>query len=312
MAFQPPQKIYPTKQGASLLPPLHPPSAASTVEPSTVYGWINAGCDAVQAKDNHLAIGCFTKALDLEPDNILARLNRGATYYALDCFEEAIADYNKAIEKQPIAKTFIKRGDAKRKQGQVNEALEDYTEAFRIDPHYIQSLSAKQADAFRRKKFALEQHKDLATIESYIQTIACSDTHSDLNIQTRIQCAQARELYGSKLLRHIQIADQAPPIQNYLLAKSMFKKAIEEYQFLIDTSPDILENKIRNPKWILKVRINLAQTQLLKIRHQLTKIALAEKTKQAGDPPMKQDCPQEGMESYTPALPTSTPTIAQG
>jgi tetratricopeptide (TPR) repeat protein len=62
----------------------------------------------------------------------------------MDYSEEAIAEYSKEIEKDP--KDYFnweRRAEIKKEQGDVNGAIQDYTEAFRLKPNYIELLLSR-------------------------------------------------------------------------------------------------------------------------------------------------------------------------
>ncbi|MEI0608286.1 tetratricopeptide repeat protein, partial [Brachyspira pulli] len=63
--------------------------------------------------------------------------NRGFTKYYLDQYEEAIKDYDKAIELNPNNRAFYNnRGVSKENLEEYNEALKDYKKALELDLNY--------------------------------------------------------------------------------------------------------------------------------------------------------------------------------
>jgi len=72
-------------------------------------------------------------------DNNLAKSynNRGLTYSKLGNYEDAIADYTRAIRIDPdYANAYGNRGVAYNELGNYKDAIDDYTKAIRIDPDY--------------------------------------------------------------------------------------------------------------------------------------------------------------------------------
>jgi len=63
--------------------------------------------------DENRAITDYTRAIELDPRNVLAYNNRGNAYLPLGKLEEAIRDYNRAIEIDPgTAAIYLNRGFA--------------------------------------------------------------------------------------------------------------------------------------------------------------------------------------------------------
>src|SRR5207244_4353632 len=79
----------------------------------------------------------------------------------------AIADATRAIELLPSADAYRGRGDIRRDQGKLDEAIEDWTKAIELNP--------KDADAFNRRGQAKLSRKDragaLADFSSVLQLV---------------------------------------------------------------------------------------------------------------------------------------------
>lgn len=80
------------------------------------------------------AISDFDKAIEIEPRQQRAYSNRGTAKFALNRYEEAISDYDKAIGLLPTAKTYFSRGTAHFKLGKYQLAIDDYNKAIEMDP----------------------------------------------------------------------------------------------------------------------------------------------------------------------------------
>ena len=62
---------------------------------------------------------------------------RGTTKFLLKRYTEAISDYSKGIELDPINKyLFLLRGVAKRDKGKYKEAIKDLQTSIVLDPYY--------------------------------------------------------------------------------------------------------------------------------------------------------------------------------
>jgi len=95
----------------------------------------DSGMMHVMAKRWDKAIEDFTRAIDLDPNNVSAFTNRGGANDELKRYEEAIEDYNRAIELDPNnAYTYYNRSLAKEKLGMDDEADADYAYAKKLMP----------------------------------------------------------------------------------------------------------------------------------------------------------------------------------
>lgn len=83
------------------------------------------------------SIEMFNQAAELNPDNKLVFVSKGAAYLKLDRAEEALNDINQAIEiDEDYAKAYHLRGLVNEKMGNDTEALYDFTHAIELDPGY--------------------------------------------------------------------------------------------------------------------------------------------------------------------------------
>ena len=83
------------------------------------------------------SIEFLSKAIDLDPEHMLAYMSRGSAFFRTNRIEEAIADFNRAIELNPeTARCYHLRGLAKERQGYDAEALADFEKAIELDAEY--------------------------------------------------------------------------------------------------------------------------------------------------------------------------------
>ncbi len=81
------------------------------------------------------AIRDYDKAIELQPDYAAAYHNRGLAKNSLQRYEEAIKDYDKVIELQPEdAEAYHNRGVAKYDLQRYEEAIADYDKAIELQP----------------------------------------------------------------------------------------------------------------------------------------------------------------------------------
>ena len=82
-----------------------------------------------------LAVGDFTKAIELDSNYLVAYYNRGVAYFDLGQYDVAIVDFTKAMELGLRGKgSYHIRGLAYAKQGQYDLAIADFNKALEIDP----------------------------------------------------------------------------------------------------------------------------------------------------------------------------------
>jgi len=81
------------------------------------------------------ALDYLTQAIRLDPKFPEVYNSRGALYFSLGKYHQAIEDYTQAIRLNPkFATAYTNRGVARRMLGQLDEAISDYTQAIRLDP----------------------------------------------------------------------------------------------------------------------------------------------------------------------------------
>jgi tetratricopeptide (TPR) repeat protein len=85
-----------------------------------------------------LAVADFTKAIELDPNYLVAYYNRGVAYFDLGQYDVAIMDFTKAMELGLRGKgTYHIRGLAYAKQGKYDLAIADFGKALEVDPNDV-------------------------------------------------------------------------------------------------------------------------------------------------------------------------------
>jgi tetratricopeptide (TPR) repeat protein len=91
--------------------------------PNDATAYLERGTAHFKASEFDSAIADFTKAIELKPNHASAYTNRGSAHYEKAEFDRAIADFTKAIELNPkLALAYSKpgldlRGDRRRTRG---------------------------------------------------------------------------------------------------------------------------------------------------------------------------------------------------
>jgi len=80
------------------------------------------------------AISDFTRAIDINAENIAALKGRARAYMALERYDQAVEDWSRIIAVRPKAEeNYRERADANLAAGKTSEALADYDRAIAID-----------------------------------------------------------------------------------------------------------------------------------------------------------------------------------
>src|SRR5687768_12466428 len=87
----------------------------------------NAGVSKAKMKNYRESIIDYNLAIENEPDNADAYIQRGNARYELAEFVKALEDYTKAIELNPSsAEAYYRRGNTKAKIQDYKGAVDDY------------------------------------------------------------------------------------------------------------------------------------------------------------------------------------------
>jgi tetratricopeptide (TPR) repeat protein len=123
--------------------------------------WSNRGNARVSQNKLDEAIADFNKAIELAPDQADPYLNRGTALEAKGQYKAAIADYNRVLAVNPEdAFAYNNRGNAEGGLGHWATALEDFQQATAIAPNF----------AFAQGNTALALY-ELGKTEEAIQTM---------------------------------------------------------------------------------------------------------------------------------------------
>ncbi|WP_294351272.1 tetratricopeptide repeat protein, partial [uncultured Clostridium sp.] len=117
------------------------------------------------------AIEDYNKAIELDVDNYRFYNRRGNAKYSLGQYEESIEDYSKAIELNPKDSVLYgNRGNSKYKAKKYKEAIEDYNKAIELDKDNYRFYNYKG-----RAKKELGKYEE--SIEDYSKAIDLKPTN---------------------------------------------------------------------------------------------------------------------------------------
>jgi tetratricopeptide (TPR) repeat protein len=127
------------------------PNKAALEDAESYY---KQGEKAFNSGDFGQAISDFTKAIEINPSNLLAYGSRGSAYYFKNEFNQAIADFNKVIALKPdTAKGYYCRGLAYAKKGDNEKALDDFNKAIELNPRYNEAYGDRGLLYYLRNDF---------------------------------------------------------------------------------------------------------------------------------------------------------------
>lgn len=100
----------------------------------------NRGYALMNDKRYNEALNDYNTAIELKPDYADAYLGRGNIFLMEHRNDEALKDYNKAIELRPgYADIYLSRGTLFINEKKVDEALKDFNKAIELKPDYVQA-----------------------------------------------------------------------------------------------------------------------------------------------------------------------------
>ena len=117
-------------------------------EPKTISELMTLVMEVCKKGNTNNAIIYLNEAIKIEPNDARYYISRG-TFRGTKNYEDAIEDYTKAIEIEPDnVFAYRLRGDSKCKLGDYQGAIDDYTKAIEIEPNkaylYNYRASAKR------------------------------------------------------------------------------------------------------------------------------------------------------------------------
>jgi tetratricopeptide (TPR) repeat protein len=99
------------------------------------FAYHDRGLSYAYTGDYQQALADFNSAIELDPDFLSAYVSRCETYRRLGDYQKATADCNRAIDLDPDwANAYINRGLIRSESGDTQGAIADYNKAIELDP----------------------------------------------------------------------------------------------------------------------------------------------------------------------------------
>jgi Tfp pilus assembly protein PilF len=115
---------------------------AIKIDPNFVLAYINRGNVRYQLGDKQGAIADYNQAIKINPNFALGYTNRGVVRYQLGDKQGAIADLNQAIKINPnFALAYNNRGIVRYQLGDNQGAIADLNQAIKIDPKFRDAIT---------------------------------------------------------------------------------------------------------------------------------------------------------------------------
>ncbi len=204
-------------------------------------GHYNLGCALLQKGNVDEAIAQYQKALQIKPDYAEACYNLGCALLQKGNVDEAIAQYQKALQIKPdYAKACYNLGCALLQKGSVDEAIAQYQKALQITLDY--------AEAHNNLGSALFQESNVdEAIAHYQKALQIKPDFAEACYN--LGCALLQKGNVDEAIAHFQKALQIKPdyaeacynLGCALLQKGSVDEAIVYYQKALQITPDYAE-----------------------------------------------------------------------
>jgi len=187
------------------------------------------------------AIGQFQKALEINPNYTEAHSNLGLAFLQKERTDEALEQFQKAMEISPrYFKAYGNLGNALLQKGRVDQAIEQYQKALKINPGHAETHN-NLGNAFLQKGQAgeaMEQFRKALEIRP-----ALADAHYNLG---NIFAQKGNE---DEAIKEFQKALEIDPgnarthnnLGNALLRKGQATEAMEQFQKALQINPAFAE-----------------------------------------------------------------------
>lgn len=113
------------------------------LDPNYPLAYMNRGLAYYEQKRYGLAVYNYSKALDLDPNNAIALHNRQLAYSAIQETPAQVESDPSQSENQLNPEELCKRGRTKQDMQDMNGALEDFSEAIRLDPACVLAYAGR-------------------------------------------------------------------------------------------------------------------------------------------------------------------------
>jgi tetratricopeptide (TPR) repeat protein len=148
-------------------------TTSATEQKLTASYWLQQGDKLYINNSYALAIDCYEKAIEIDPNFDEAWNNKGNSLYQLGRFKESTEDYNRALKINPInIDAWTNKGKTLRQIEKYDESLESFNKSLEINP--------QNADAWANKGKTLRQiGKYDESLESFNKSLEINPQNAD-------------------------------------------------------------------------------------------------------------------------------------
>lgn len=166
---------------------------AETDQELASQAWFSVGYLLAEEDLTEKALVAYNKAIQIDPENVNAYINRGVIKDTFGDHEEAILDYDMAIQLQPNeAGNYTNRGNAKLGLGNYEGAILDHNFAIQLQPNFSGAYN-------NRGNVKLELSDFEAAIEDYNVAINLDPNYADAYVNRAKAKAQLELIEEAKL-----------------------------------------------------------------------------------------------------------------
>mmetsp|Transcript_2167 Transcript_2167/g.3130 ORF Transcript_2167/g.3130 Transcript_2167/m.3130 type:complete len:452 (+) Transcript_2167:503-1858(+) len=198
------------------------------------------GNAAYKKRDFDTALQHYNKAIELEPDNCIFRLNKASVFIETGSYDECLAECDKAMEialeknesNEVKAKIYAKKGNCYFRQKRYEEALKEYD-----DSAIEKALPAVRLQIKNTKK-AIERERELAYRDP---AIAEAEKKKGGEFFKKQQYPEAKKCYDEAIKRdpenHIHYSNRAM----VYLKLGAFSYSVKDADRCIEINPDFIK-----------------------------------------------------------------------
>ncbi len=184
------------------------------------------------------AIRDYDKAIELQPDYAAAYHNRGLAKNSLQRYEEAIKDYDKAIELQPdYANAWFNRGVTKYNLRRYEEVIEDYDKGIELQPDDAKAYHNRGVAKYNLKRYeeAIEDYDKAIELQPKLAETYNNRGTAKYNLQ---RYEEAIEDYDKAIELQPKLAKAYYNRGNAYHEQAQYNKAIVDYTQVIKLPTD--------------------------------------------------------------------------
>jgi serine/threonine-protein kinase len=189
------------------------------------------------------AIADYTKAVDLDPKHARAIMNRGTAKQARGRVDDAILDYTHALELDPkLLQAWINRGNGRYGKGQVDDAIKDYDKAIELNPAYMVAYynrgTLKQAKGLHDDAIA-----DFTKVIDLDPKLAGAYLNRGVSKYSTGRLDEAIDDFSKAIEKDEKYARAYDNRGSAKQAKGLFEEAVADWQKALEVAP---------PEWPLR------------------------------------------------------------